>query len=83
MGENGVSREVGLTRSPDEFAGAFTREVVGLDKEGKVQRLTPVVGFLKRQHYGPNNSLVKTIFVEPHERQAWVNEGLRIIKVTK
>lgn len=58
-------------------------EVVELDKEGKVQKLTPVVGFLRRQHYGPNNSLIKTVFVEPHERQAWVNEGLRIIKVTR
>lgn len=58
-------------------------EVVELDKEGKVQKLTPVVGFLRRQHYGPNNTLVKTVFIEPHERQAWVNEGLRIIKVTR
>lgn len=58
-------------------------EVVELDKEGKVQKLTPVVGFLRRQHYGPNNSLIKTVFIEPHERQAWVNEGLRIIKVTR
>lgn len=59
------------------------KEVVALDKEGKIQKLTPVVGFFRRQHYGPDNSLVKTIFIEPFERQAWVNEGLRIIKVTK
>lgn len=58
-------------------------EMVELDKEGKVQKLTPVVGFLRRQHYGSNNSLIKTVFIEPHERQAWVNEGLRIVKVVK
>ncbi|MCQ2367414.1 MAG: hypothetical protein MJ109_00165 [Kiritimatiellae bacterium] len=56
-------------------------QVVVLDKEGKILKTTMVTGFIRQQHYGPGNTLVKTIFIEPHETHVWINEGLRITKV--
>lgn len=58
-------------------------DVVTLDKEGKVQKSSVVTGFLRRQHYGPGNSMVKTVYIESFERQAWMNEGIRIVKVVR
>ena len=58
-------------------------EVVVLDKEGKELRATKVRGFLRRQHYGPENSLIKTVYIDAHESHSWKKTGLRIVKVVK
>ena len=54
-----------------------------LDKEGKELKATRVRGFLRRQHYGPENSLTKVIYIDAHESHSWMNTGLRIVKVVK
>ena len=58
-------------------------EKLVLDKEGKTLRGISVRGFLRRQHYGPGNSLVKIIYVDAHESHSWIKEGIRIVKVVK
>ena len=58
-------------------------EVVVLDKEGKELKATKVRGFLRRQHYGPENSLIKTVYIDAHESHSWMKTGLRIVKVVK
>ncbi len=52
-----------------------------LDKEGKIQKTIEVHGFVRRQHYGTGNLQVKYVYIESHDRQAWVKEGIRIIHV--
>ena len=54
-----------------------------LDKEGKTLRVIKVRGFLRRQHYGPGNSLVKTVYIDSHESHSWKLDGIRIVKVVK
>ena len=58
-------------------------EKLVLDKEGKTLRGISVRGFLRRQHYGPGNSLVKIIYVDAHESHSWIKDGIRIVKVVK
>lgn len=58
-------------------------ETLVLDKEGKELRAIKVQGFLRRQHYGPENSLVKVIYIEAHESHAWMQTGLRLIRVVR
>ena len=58
-------------------------EKLVLDKEGKTLKAIKVRGYLRRQHYGPGNSLVKTVFIDAHDSQAWKNSGIRIIQVVK
>ena len=54
-----------------------------LDKEGKTLRAIMVRGFLRRQHYGPGNSLVKTVYIDSHESHSWKLDGIRIVQVVK
>lgn len=54
-----------------------------LDKEGKTLRAITVRGFLRRQHYGPGNSLVKTVYIDSHESHSWKLDGIRIVRVVK
>lgn len=56
---------------------------VELDKEGKKLTTIEVHGFVRRQHYGPGNSLIKFVYIEAHDREAWVREGIRVISVVK
>lgn len=58
-------------------------EKLVLDKEGKTLKAIKVRGYLRRQHYGPGNSLIKTVFIDAHDSQAWKNSGIRIIQVVK
>ncbi|MCQ2403317.1 MAG: hypothetical protein MJ202_06280 [Lentisphaeria bacterium] len=62
---------------------SHSNDTISLDKEGKVLRVTEVRGFIRRQHYGPGNSLVKSVFIEAHQSHAWMKEGIRIITVVK
>lgn len=58
-----------------------TEETVSLSKEGKERQAVRVRGFLRRQHYGPGNSLTKFVYIEEHDSFSWIRVGLRIIKV--
>ena len=58
-------------------------DTIVLDKEGKALRGIIVRGFLRRQHYGPGNSFVKTIYIDAHESHSWMREGIRIVHVEK
>ena len=58
-------------------------ETITLDKEGKERRVIRVRGFLRRQHYGPENSQVKFVYIEEHDSHSWIRVGLRIIKVKR
>lgn len=58
-------------------------ETVRLDKEGKTLKATEVRGFLRRQHYGPGNSLIKVVYIEAHDSHSWMKEGIRIVKVVR
>lgn len=56
---------------------------VELDKEGKKLVTIEVRGFIRRQHYGPNNSKTKIVYIDTHDRDVWVREGIRIISVVR
>ncbi|MBQ4385350.1 MAG: hypothetical protein II823_05455 [Kiritimatiellae bacterium] len=56
-------------------------ETVTLGKEGKERQSVRVRGFIRRQHYGPGNSLTKFVYIEEHDSFSWIRVGLRIIKV--
>lgn len=58
-------------------------ETLVLDKEGKELKATKVRGFLRRQHYGPENSLVKVVYIDAHESHSWMKTGIRYVKVVK
>ena len=58
-------------------------ETITLDKEGKERKPIRVRGFLRRQHYGPDNSQVKFVYIEEHDSHSWMRVGLRIIKVKR
>jgi len=60
-----------------------SEDVVALDKEGKELKAIRVCGYIRKQHYGVGNSLVKDVYIEAHESHAWKKTGLRIIKVVK
>ena len=54
-----------------------------LDKEGKVLKAIKVTGHIRMQPYGPNLSKVKPIYIAEHDSKAWVNEGIKLVKVIK
>ena len=54
-----------------------------LDKEGRTLQAIRVVGFLRRQHYGPGNSQVKWVYIDAHDSHAWKKDGIRIVRVVK
>lgn len=56
-------------------------DTVKLEQEGKIQKTIEVHGFVRRQHYGAGNSMIKYVYIDNHDRQAWVKEGIRIIHV--
>lgn len=60
-----------------------SRDVMVLDKEGRTLQATRVVGFLRRQHYGPKNSKVKIVYIDAHDSHAWKKDGIRIVRVVK
>ena len=67
-----------LTRHKDS-----SRDIMVLDKEGRTLQATRVVGFLRRQHYGPRNSKVKFVYIDAHDSHAWEKDGIRIVRVVK
>ena len=67
-----------LTRHKDS-----SRDIMVLDKEGRTLQATRVVGFLRRQHYGPRNSKVKFVYIDAHDSHAWKKDGIRIVRVVK
>lgn len=79
-----VHQQVSLTES---YRHALRRqkdgEVVALDKEDKELKAVRVCGFVRKQHYGKGNALIKDVYIEAHESHAWKKTGLRIIKVIK
>lgn len=65
------------------MVGQANGERVVLDKEGKTLKAIAVRGFLRRQHYGPENSLTKVVYIDAHKSHAWKYEGIRIVTVVK
>lgn len=56
---------------------------ISLDKEGKKLVRVGVHAFIRKQHYGPQNSLIKFVHIDAHDRDVWVREGIRIISVVR
>lgn len=54
-----------------------------LDKEGKTLRAIKVSGHIRMQPYGPGWSKKKPIYIAEHESKAWVNDGIRMVKVVE
>lgn len=82
--ENGVSYSiVSLTKGFRDARAAYASRGGEINKFGKKIVEKFIAGFIRRQHYGQNNALVKTIFVAPFTNRFWMNEGLRITKIVK
>ena len=82
--EGGVSYSVvSLTKGFREARMRYERSGGQLDKFGKKLVEKFIAGFIRRQHYGKDNALVKTIFVSPFTNRFWMNEGIRITKIVK
>lgn len=60
-----------------------TETTMVLDKEGRTLQAIRVVGFLRRQHYGPGNSQTKWVYIDAHDSHAWKKEGIRIVRVVR
>lgn len=52
-----------------------------LNKDGKSLIPTAVSGFVRIQHYGPQNSLTKTIWIDGFTRGQWVSDDPRHVTV--
>lgn len=74
---------VSLTRDFREARASYESKGGHIDKTGKKVVEKFIAGFIRRQHYGQNNALVKTIFVSPFTNRFWVNAGVHITKVVK
>lgn len=74
---------VSLTRDFREARASYESKGGHIDKTGKKVVEKFIAGFIRRQHYGQNNALVKTIFVSPFTNRFWVNAGVHVTKVVK
>lgn len=74
---------VSLTRDFRDARASYESKGGHIDKTGKKVVEKFIAGFIRRQHYGHNNALVKTIFVSPFTNRFWVNAGVHVTKVVK
>ena len=74
---------VSLTRDFRDARASYESKGGHIDKTGKKVVEKFIAGFIRRQHYGQNNALVKTIFVSPFTNRFWVNAGVHVTKVVK
>lgn len=74
---------VSLTKDFREARATYESKGGRIDKTGKKVVEKFIAGFIRRQHYGQNNALVKTIFVSPFTNRFWVNAGVHVTKVVK
>ena len=82
--EDGLSFSViSLTRDFEEARRQSRSTGEKLDKFGKKIVEKQIGGFLRRQHYGPGNSLSKYIYIAPFTNRFWVNTGIHITKIVK
>ena len=49
----------------------FIFDVIVLDKDGKQLKDVTVKGFLRKQHYGKDNSLTKWIYIDSFDSKRW------------
>jgi len=54
---------------------------IPMDKTGKEKHDVHIDGFIRLQHYGPNNSLSKSIYVDGFDSGRWANTGNKKITV--
>ena len=48
-------------------------DAIPIDKSDKEKRDVSIDGYVRLQHYGPNNSLTKSIFVDDFDSSRWVS----------
>ena len=74
---------VSLSKDFREARATYESKGGHMDKTGKKVVEKFIAGFIRRQHYGKNNALVKTIFVSPFTNRYWMSEGVHVSKVIK
>lgn len=74
---------ISLTKEFEQASREHSASGEKLDKFGKKIVEKQIGGFLRRQHYGPGNSLEKFIYIAPFVNRFWVNTGIHVTRIVK
>ena len=82
--EDGIRYSViSLTREFEKALVEHRSSGEKLDTFGKKVIEKQISGFLRKQHYGPGNSLEKFIYISPFVNRFWVNTGIHVTRIIK
>ena len=78
------AQTVSLTKEyVHDYSPREIEEHAVLDKEGKVLKAIVVTGHIRMQAYGPGRTLRRPVYIAEHQSSAWVNDGVRVLRIVK